>query len=56
VQAANHRQSGIWRGAYLSEHGTLVPMKHAMNFGTEVPCLENNNLGFVDPALFYANA
>ena len=32
-------------GAYLSGHGTSVPMNLTLLFGTEVPCFENNKLG-----------
>ena len=44
-------KSAIGGGAYLSEHGTLVPMNPAMIFGTEVPGLKNDNLGTSGGAL-----
>ena len=35
-------------GAYLSGHGTSVPMNLTLLFGTEVPYFENNNPGFTE--------
>ena len=45
LAAPTARKIGNWRGAYLSGHGTSVPMNLTLLFGTEVPCFENNKLG-----------
>ena len=39
---AGHRGGNI--GVTSSEHGTSVPIKLSVIYGTEVPCSENNNL------------